>query len=60
MPHYFTLPAPPVRVRLPYHQATAAQRALAVDYLQQRLAAHFPTLRVSSWPVALADHRPDL
>ncbi|MFD2719563.1 hypothetical protein ACFST9_12615 [Hymenobacter monticola] len=60
MPHCFTLPAPPVRVRLPYCQATAAQRALAVDYLQQRLAAHFPTLRVSSWPAALADHQPDL
>lgn len=58
MPHSFNLPALPVR--LPYHQATAAQRALAVDYLQQRLKAHFPTLRVSSWPVALADHRPDL
>jgi hypothetical protein len=60
MPHYFTLPALPGSVRLPYHQATAAQRALAVDYLQQRLGSHFPTLRVSSWPVALADHRPDL
>ncbi|SFQ83089.1 hypothetical protein [Hymenobacter arizonensis] len=60
MPYYLPFHAPPAGVRLPYHRATASQRTLAVSYLQQRLITHFPTLRASSWPQALADHQPDL
>jgi hypothetical protein len=60
MPYYFTFSAQPTGVRLPYHQATATQRALAVDHLQQRLGSHFPTLRASTWSQALAEYQPDL
>lgn len=60
MPCYPSIFAPPAGVRLPYDQATATQRALAVTYLQQRLKVHFPTLRASTWPQALADHQTDL
>ena len=60
MPYYPTISAQPTGVRLPYHRATTAQRALAVGYLQQRLGAHFPTLRASTWPHALAQLQPDL
>jgi hypothetical protein len=31
-----------------------------VGHLQQRLGAHFPTLRAGTWPQALADYQPDL
>lgn len=60
MPYYPTSSTQPTGIRLPYHRATAAQRALALDYLHQRLGAHFPTLRASTWPQALADYQPDL
>ena len=60
MPCYPTFFASPTGVRLPYHRATAAQRALAVAHLQQRLSAHFPALRASTWPHALAEYQPDL
>lgn len=60
MPYYFPFHTPPAGVRLPYHRATAAQRTLAVNCLQQRLGTHFPTLRASTWSQALADHQPDL
>jgi hypothetical protein len=60
MPYYPTFFAPPIGVRLPYHQATTAQRALAADHLQQRLGAHFPSLRASTWPHALTQLQPDL
>ena len=60
MPYYHTIFAQPTGVRLPYHQATAAQRALAMDHLQQRLGAHFPALRASTWSHALAEYQPDL
>lgn len=60
MPYYPTIFAKPTGVRLPYHRATTAQRALAADYLQQRLGAHFPSLRASTWPHALAQLQPDL
>ena len=50
----------PADGRLPYLQATAAQQAQAVAYLQQRLGAHFPTIRPGTWPRALAEHQPDL
>lgn len=60
MPYYLPFSAQPAGLRLPYHRATATQRALAVDHLQQRLGAHFPTLRASTWPQALADYQPDL
>ncbi|MCI1189879.1 hypothetical protein MON38_20850 [Hymenobacter sp. DH14] len=60
MPYYFTFSAQPTGVRLPYQHATAAQRALAVGHLQQRLGAHFPSLRASTWSHALAEYQPDL
>ena len=60
MPYYPSFFAPPTGVRLPYHRATTAQRMLAADHLQQRLGAHFPSLRASTWPHALAQLQPDL
>jgi hypothetical protein len=60
MPYYLPMFAQPTGVRLPYQQATAAQRALAVDHLQQRLRTHFPALRASTWSQALAEYQPDL
>ena len=60
MPYYPAFFAPPTGVRLPYHRATTAQRALAADHLQWRLGAHFPSLRASTWPHALAQLQPDL
>ena len=60
MPYYSTFFAPPTGVRLSYHQATTVQRALAADHLQQRLGAHFPSLRASTWHLALAQLQPDL
>ena len=60
MPYYLTIFAQPTGLRLPYQLATAAQRALAVDYLQQRLAAHFPALHASTWSHALAEYQPEL
>lgn len=53
-------PTEPPGVRLPYQQATAAQQTQAVAYLRQRLMHHFPALRASAWPLALADYQPDL
>lgn len=60
MPYYLSFNTPPAGQLVPYHRATAAQRTLAVDYLQQRLGTHFPTLRASTWTRALAEHQPDL
>ena len=60
MPYYPAFFAPPTGVRLPYHRDTTAQRTLAADHLQQRLGAHFPSLRASTWPHALAQRQPDL
>ena len=60
MPYYSTFFAPPIGVRLPYHRAMTAQRVLAADHLQERLGAHFPSLRASTWPQALAQLQPDL
>ena len=60
MPYYSTFFAPPAGVRLPYHRTTAAQQALAVDHVQLRLGAHFPTLRANTWSHALAEYQPDL
>ena len=60
MPYYPNFFAPPTGVCLPYHRATTAQRALAADHLQQRLGAHFPSLRASTWPHALVQLQPDL
>ena len=60
MPYYLPFHALPAGQRLPYHRATAAQRTLAGNYLQQRLGAHFPTLRASTWTRALADYQPDM
>ena len=60
MPYYPAFFAPPAGGRLPYSRATTAQRALAADHLQWRLGAHFPSLRASTWPHALAQLQPDL
>lgn len=46
--------------RLPYQQATDAQRTQALAYLQQRLGQHFPTLLPPTWARALAEFQPDL
>lgn len=60
MPYYSAFFATPTGVRLPYERATAAQRALAVAHLHQRLGKHFPTLRPSTWSRALDEFQPDL
>jgi len=60
MPYYPAFFASPTGMRLPHHRATTAQRALAADHLQQRLGAHFPSLRARTWPHALAQLQPDL
>lgn len=60
MPYYLPVFAHPTGVRLSYQQATAAQRALAVNHLRERLGSHFPALRASTWSQALAEYQPDL
>ena len=46
--------------RIPYAEASAAQRQLTTAYLQERLRGHFPGLRSATWPAALALFQPDL
>jgi hypothetical protein len=53
-------PAELAAVRLPYQQATTAQRALVLSYLQQRLKQHFPTLLPHTWDRTLMEFHPDL
>ena len=60
MAYCFPFSAQPPGMCLPYLQATAAQRALAVTHLRQRLGQHFPTLWSSTWSRALAEFQPDL
>lgn len=50
----------PPASRLPYAQATPAQRAQVLHYLQARLQLHFPTLPTRSFTRALAEFQPDL
>jgi hypothetical protein len=54
----------PTASSLPYRQATAAQRAQVLHYLQARLVHHFPTLperaRAHVLARALDEFRPDL
>lgn len=50
----------PTASLLPYAQATAAQRAQALHYLQARLQAHFPTLSERPFARTLAECRPAL
>jgi hypothetical protein len=54
----------PTASPLPYRQATTAQRAQVLHYLQARLVYHFPTLperaRASVLARALEEFRPDL
>jgi hypothetical protein len=54
----------PTASPLPYQQATAAQRAQVLHYLQARLVHHFPTLperaRAHVLARALDEFRPDL
>jgi hypothetical protein len=45
---------------LAYEQATPQQRAQALQYLQQRLQWHFPTLAAQTWADALTLFQPDL
>ncbi len=45
---------------LPYVQATPAQRAQLLHYLQDRLRPHFPTLPEHSFTQALAELQPPL
>ena len=45
---------------LPYAQATTAQRAQVLHYLQVRLRLHFPTLPTRAFARALDEFRPDL
>lgn len=45
---------------LPYAQATPAQRAQLLRYLQDRLRPHFPTLPERSFTRALAEFQPPL
>ena len=47
-------------VALPYAQATAAQRAQVLHYLQTRLQLHFPTLPERCFARALGEFRPEL
>lgn len=46
--------------RLPYAQATAAQRAQLLQYLQARLRLHFPTLPEQPFARTLAECAPPL
>jgi hypothetical protein len=50
----------PTASPLPYQQATTAQRAQVLHYLQVRLVQHFPTLSERVLARALDEFRPDL
>ncbi|RZJ91913.1 MAG: hypothetical protein EOO60_07460 [Hymenobacter sp.] len=50
----------PTASLLPYAQATAAQQAQALHYLQARLQSHFPTLPERPFVRTLAECRPAL
>ena len=54
------MPSSPAASLLPYAQATAAQRAQALHYLQARLRLHFPTLPTRAFARALDEFRPAL
>jgi hypothetical protein len=45
---------------LAYEQATPQQQNQALQYLQQRLQGHFPTLATQTWADALTLFQPDL
>ena len=47
-------------LRLPYAQASMAQRELLLTYLRQRLRYHFPTLSPAAWLRALFEFQPIL
>lgn len=49
-----------VATRLPYQQATPAQRGLALADLMGELRHHFPTLELPAWCKRLEQARPDL
>lgn len=46
--------------RLPYRQATPAQRGLALADLMRELRHHFPTLALPAWCARLEQAQPDL
>jgi hypothetical protein len=62
--YYFLFMFSPTASPLPYRQATAAQRAQVLQYLQARLVHHFPILparaRTHVLDRALDEFRPDL
>jgi hypothetical protein len=54
-------PSPaPAATCIPYEQATPAQLALALAYLMQELADHFPTLDFATWGNTMLAFRPDI
>ena len=53
-------PAFATATRLPYHQATPEQVALALVDAAQALRQHFPTLGFASWSAALQQLQPEL
>ena len=58
-----TSPAPspaPAATCIPYDKATPAQLALALAYLMQELADHFPTLDFATWGNTMLAYKPDL
>jgi hypothetical protein len=55
-----TAPPPNEHNPLAYDQATPQQQNQAIQYLQQRLQAHFPTLATQNWADALTLFQPDL
>lgn len=60
MPAAALPPPDPTPVCVPYAQATPQQFALALTYLTQELAQHFPTLGIVAWASVLIQSRPDL
>ncbi|WP_223654419.1 hypothetical protein [Hymenobacter psoromatis] len=57
-----TLASPPVSEAtcLPFKQTTARQRHLAIGYVMDELATHFPTLDFVTWADAVLRLMPDL
>lgn len=55
------LPLPdPTPLRVPYAKATPRQLSLALTYVMEELAQHFPTIGFASWANALLKQQPPL
>jgi len=50
----------PTATCIPYAEATPRQLSLALTYVMEELAQHFPTLSFASWGNALLQQQPDL